>query len=91
MLFYTSLAAISRFTFLNEVDIQLILELKKVWENITQYVLKLLRGRFLGDPVYMYRKPNKIIGALILIQLSKTFDFFLTNFRFILSFKNVLA
>ena len=62
--FYTSLAAISSFpnidgplsfccmiSFLNGVDIQLILKLKISFGNIIQYDLKILKGRFLGHPV----------------------------------------
>ena len=38
-------------SFLNDVDIQLILEFKKVLENITQSFLKIFKIFFLGHPV----------------------------------------
>ena len=39
-------------SFLNYVNIQLILEFKKsILENIIQFVLKLFKGRFLGHPL----------------------------------------
>ena len=40
--------------FLNDVDIQLVLELKTLLEYIIQSFLKILKGRFLGHPVGLY-------------------------------------
>ena len=39
--------------FLNNVDIQLILEFKKVLKKIVQSFLKILKGRFFWDTLYL--------------------------------------
>ena len=62
---------------LYDVDIQIILESKRVFENIIQYVLKIIKGFFFWDMLYSYTlyilhshnaNSNTIIYRLQIIQ-----------------------
>ena len=52
---------------LNDVDIQLILEFKKCFENIIQSFLKILRG-FLGTPCICIEDTQYVLILKILMR-----------------------
>ena len=68
------------------MDIQIILESKRVLENIIQYVIKIIKGFFLGHAIYILHSHNANSNTIIYrLQLIQWFapDIFTTKYLLI--------